>query len=117
MPIKDKEKCNAYRRKWYADNKERFNGLNGYNRTQRAKRRDLVRNIKGRIACEECGENRVPALDFHHIDPTTKIGTINYLSNYGTGIKKLIEEIRKCRVLCSNCHRVEHAKHRSTKTD
>lgn len=42
-------------------------------------------------------------LDFHHLE--TKLFTIGS-SNCAVGWKKLICEIEKCTVLCSNCHRL-----------
>ena len=56
--------------------------------------------------CQKCGEKRFYVLDFHHIDPSIKDDSINHLR---TGsIEKLQEEINKCIVLCSNCHREFH---------
>ena len=55
------------------------------------------------------------ALDFHHIDPTTKETTVHKLLNTGTPTPEKIvamrHEIDKCVVLCSNCHRIEHSKY------
>jgi len=42
-------------------------------------------------------------LDFHHIDKTTK----SFLVSHATSYKKMIAELNKCCVLCSNCHRIE----------
>jgi hypothetical protein len=44
-------------------------------------------------------------LEFHHIDKKLKnfdIGRVSYT------IEKLLEEIRKCTVVCANCHRLIH---------
>lgn len=80
-----------------------------------AKRQQKKRNIKRRwfdemkknLKCKECGEKRSWVLDFHHRDPKTKDGTISQLlrkSNIGA----VKEEIKKCDVLCANCHRDLH---------
>jgi hypothetical protein len=58
--------------------------------------------------CQICGYNRHQAgLDFHHIDPNSK------LFNMGTGMSRqwhvLTREADKCILLCSNCHRELHA--------
>jgi hypothetical protein len=53
--------------------------------------------------CELCGYNKHPAaLQFDHIDPKTKLFTIS--SRLSLKRKTLIAEVRKCRVLCANCH-------------
>jgi protein-arginine kinase activator protein McsA len=62
--------------------------------------------------CEKCGENRKHLLDFHHKNPTLKEEIIsNILVYYGyseKSIKKAKEEVDKCILLCSNCHRDFH---------
>jgi len=58
--------------------------------------------------CIICGENRVPCLQFHHLDMDNKEFTIsNSLNKSWKNIKK---EIDKCIVLCANCHSVQTAK-------
>jgi len=60
--------------------------------------------------CEHCGYNKYRgALEFHHKDPTLKDPT--GLRAYN--LKRLFAEVDKCVLLCSNCHREEHAKIRS----
>lgn len=58
--------------------------------------------------CVCCGESDPVVLDFDHIDPTKKLFTI------GTALKhsrqKVLDEIKKCQVLCSNCHRRKTAR-------
>lgn len=44
-------------------------------------------------------------MDFHHRDPAEKIAAVtNLLLNAGR--QKVIEEIAKCDLICSNCHRI-----------
>lgn len=58
--------------------------------------------------CQECGYNKCfQALDFHHIDPTTKEFTVAAITNRSWS--NLKAEISKCRLLCANCHREHHA--------
>ena len=70
---------------------------------------DYVEEIK--TECAECGYNRcAAALDFHHINKETKVGGIaEFESNGKITLEMLKEEIRKCVVLCANCHRELHA--------
>ena len=55
--------------------------------------------------CVICGYNKcIKALEFHHIDPQQKRFEISpCLGN--TSLAVLIEEINKCMLVCSNCHR------------
>jgi len=59
-------------------------------------------------ACSICGYNKcVAALDFHHKDESQKDFGFGG-SGYGYNIKKLLPEIKKCILICSNCHRALH---------
>lgn len=62
---------------------------------------------KSTLQCSNCSECRHWVLDFHHTDPTMKDGNISDLLNTSSK-KKIIEEVEKCIVLCSNCHRDLH---------
>lgn len=62
--------------------------------------------LKKTLSCVKCSENRYYLLDFHHLDPNLKDFTIG--SRVNGGIKRLQDEINKCIVLCSNCHREFH---------
>jgi len=66
-----------------------------------------------RKKCEICGESRSWVLDFHHIDPKDKSFEISQYAvsgttSFGTKKKKILEEMKKCIVVCSNCHRDIH---------
>ena len=58
--------------------------------------------------CNICGYNKaISALEFHHINPEEK----NYsLASMGTchQLEKDLEEVKKCILVCSNCHREIH---------
>jgi hypothetical protein len=76
------------------------------NKEQYFNRRKWFFDLKKDLKCETCGFNHPAALDFHHIDSSQK--------RFGISInkhnkKEVLEEIKKCKVLCSNCHRIEHA--------
>jgi len=77
-------------------------------RKNKAKKRALIHEKKSG-GCIACGYNRCPeALDLHHFDKSTKEGTLANML-HTAGIKYVEEEIKKCVVLCANCHREHHA--------
>ena len=76
------------------------------------KRRDLIKEkaIEYKHGkCCICGYSKCKdALEFHHIDPNTKefgIGEKGYTRSW----EKVKNELDKCVLLCSNCHREVHA--------
>lgn len=67
----------------------------------------FVRRVKQRGQCSKCNEKRWYVLDFHHTSDD-KEHTISLLVARGGSIKRLKNEMRKCILLCSNCHREHH---------
>jgi len=60
--------------------------------------------------CTICGwSGNIAAFHLHHIDPSKKEFTISGgpTSNW----EKICEEIKKCNLLCANCHAIIHAKY------
>jgi len=79
------------------------------NKARRAKHRKFLDRYKVLCGCAECGfKADAAALDFAHIDPATKDDKLggNGIAS-GWGMPRIKAEIKKCRVLCSNCHRTE----------
>lgn len=82
------------------------------NKKVRLANRALMNAIKVERGCEMCGYNANPvALQFDHIDPDTKyrngkgkLVNPSDLVLYSQSI--ILEEIKKCRVLCANCHAI-----------
>ncbi len=60
--------------------------------------------------CRICKENHPACLDFHHRDPKSKTRKISDMVLFGWGKERILKELRKCDVLCSNCHRKLHWK-------
>lgn len=57
--------------------------------------------------CSMCGYNKsYGALEFHHTDSTTKDKNISKMRNYSE--QALKKEIKKCILICANCHREVH---------
>ena len=77
------------------------------NKDWRLENKRYIDRLRRMFRCRICGESEPVALDFHHLDPTKKDANIPRLLCHSR--VKLKEEIRKCVVLCANCHRKHHA--------
>ena len=60
--------------------------------------------------CVQCGFYHPSAMDWHHIDESTKKRGVSELSRTGQSIGAIQEEIDKCICVCSNCHRILHGR-------
>lgn len=59
--------------------------------------------------CQICGYNKCPkALELHHINPLEKEHTISSILASCRNWQLLFDEIKKCIMLCANCHREVH---------
>lgn len=68
----------------------------------------IVNSIKVDRGCVFCGEVVACCLDFHHVNPKVKEDDISLLVHQKS-YKRLVEELKKCVVVCANCHRKIHA--------
>jgi hypothetical protein len=87
----------------------------------RNERRDFLNQYKLRVGCAICGYNKHPqALTFDHLDQSQKDEDYSSNNLIRWGRAKMLDEIRKCRVLCANCHAEDtfnNKKHMFTKED
>jgi len=60
------------------------------------------------VVCVDCGEGRWQCLDFHHINPEDKSQDVNRMVKDRCTLRRIKTEIRKCIVVCANCHRMRH---------
>lgn len=70
--------------------------------------RKLVSYMGGK--CEKCGSKKY--LEFDHINPKTKSFTITSFWN-PSQTEKVLKELKKCQLLCFNCHKLKSAKESS----
>lgn len=60
--------------------------------------------------CQCCGYNKcVNSLDLHHINPEEKNFSFGKMRANPKSWKKVVEELKKCVLLCRNCHGEIHA--------
>jgi predicted HNH restriction endonuclease len=89
----------------YADRREYLSKATNIRRLRMKKK--LV-GIKGGV-CQVCGYSRcLVALDFHHIDESTKEFELSQRS-LTRNWEKIVVEAKKCLLVCANCHREIHA--------
>lgn len=76
-------------------------------RLRKRKLRIKVINYKTSIGCP-CGERHPACLDFHHT--SDKEIEISNAVRLGWCWERILKEIKKCELLCANCHRKLHFK-------
>jgi hypothetical protein len=77
-----------------------------YNRNavskNRKKKRAIIWAAKDK-PCVDCGIKYPPwVMQFDHLND--KVGKISNMVSKGSSFKTIIEEIKKCEVVCANCH-------------
>lgn len=76
-----------------------------YRRARYREIRDqLVEEMGGK--CVKCGSTE--ALEFHHVDPSTKVDRLARLIAH-KGLAIILAEAEKCELLCAPCHDEHHS--------
>ena len=92
---------NLAHKRFYNNNKEKrlFSS-----QLRREKQKEFLDSLKNK-PCTDCGLTFPPCcMDFDHRDPTTKIKGVSQMVCFK--LERLMEEISKCDLVCSNCHRI-----------
>lgn len=80
----------------------------------RQQKLDYIEAFGGK--CRDCDETRIDKLEFHHLDPSTKLFSLG--SRWGLESKDRIqEELEKCVLLCIQCHGKSHRSERKHGTN
>ena len=67
----------------------------------------LIEHMGGK--CKDCLGTFPPSVyEFHHVDPSIKDAKASIMFTKGL-TAPVIEELKKCVMLCANCHRIRHA--------
>jgi transcription elongation factor Elf1 len=108
MPFKDPEKRRAYQRlaskRHYEKNKQAYIERSA---KQKSEQRLKWEEFKRTLSCIWCGYNKNPeCLDHHHVIRENHRKVHRLIANGSIGAA--FEEIKKCVVLCANCHRYAH---------
>lgn len=67
-------------------------------------------DYKRTLKCTLCGEDHPATINFHHKNGKEKDNGVSYFVYNGYSTKRIMKEIKKCQILCSNCHRKLHFK-------
>jgi hypothetical protein len=108
MATNNKTYTNAYQKRHYAANREKYVLKAGKWKRKRFK---LIQDLKKR-PCGDCGIEYPPyVMQFDHKrDKLFSIST--YASRYS--LERVLAEIEKCDVVCANCHAIRTHKRRTS---
>lgn len=98
-----KECHRNYSKKHHKTNPENYHRLM---KTRRDYFYKFIYRFKRRQKCSKCGEKRWYLLEFHHTGDEEK--EFGVATMHSRSIKRVKKEIRKCILLCSNCHQEHH---------
>jgi len=105
MAYKDKADQAASARRHYEANKE---VMKQRAVEAKAKQKSLLLELTRRVKdtpCKDCGIKYPPyVMDFDHVRGT-KRKNVSSMVNSGVAVSTIEEEMAKCEVVCSNCHR------------
>lgn len=71
--------------------------------------REFVWEYLSTHPCIDCGDTRIPVLEFDHVRGTKRTN-IGLMVTRGYAINTILSEIDKCEVRCCNCHRIKTIK-------
>jgi uncharacterized Zn finger protein len=103
-PEKRREKQNEYNQKYYANNPS---VCKARSQAQRVNAKRRWAEFKATLSCVKCGFAHPTALDFHHVVSSPDNVHLHKLIR-NNAYRRALEEIKKCIVLCANCHRIHH---------
>jgi hypothetical protein len=103
----NKEKRRRDLQKWRSENPDRIKKLyRSSDNNRRNTTKEWVNELKNR-PCVDCKRSYEPfVMDFDHREPLTKKYVISFMVSKRMPKKAILEEIEKCDLVCSNCHRI-----------
>jgi len=103
-----KECFQKYQKKWYLENSNRHK-VNVAIRNKRVydELKKFICDYKLQNPCANCGFTHPAALQFHHHGNDKYMDVSNMVRNKHSK-EAIMKEIKKCTVLCANCHAIHH---------
>lgn len=111
---------NIRSRVWYQNNKTRHNEkTKAPSKRYRIKKREINKQLSNKlkdVPCKDCGIKYSPwVMQFDHLDSSKKKFNIASMV-YGCKTEEaILEEVKKCEVVCANCHADRTYKRRNLK--
>ncbi len=106
---KNREKLNKCKREYYYRNLDKEKSrIRKTNAIRKLELKEWFDDYRSNLSCARCDENHIACLEFHHIDPSEKEVEVGRAVTNGWNKERIIKEMEKCEVLCSNCHRKHH---------
>ena len=113
MPLKDPMKRREYhklymRDVWYPNNKKRHIQ---YVKNLKLRIKAFLDEYKRKGQCTDCGysgKEYPQVLDFDHLGD--KVFEIGGWSKFVLNLERVKDEIKKCELVCANCHRIRTVK-------
>lgn len=104
-----KDCMKLYRKEHYNRNKDYYiEKAKLLNEKVRERNQKIIIDYLLKNPCVGCGQDNILVLDFDHIDRSSKTNEVSKMITMS--VKTLTNEIKKCQVLCANCHRIKTAK-------
>ncbi len=99
------EACKAGQRAHYYRNADKYRAAanDRVNRKRTRNQQWLINHLHGR-RCADCGADDIRVLSFDHTDPADKHANIADLVSRGAKLEHIEAEVKKCVVVCHNCH-------------
>jgi hypothetical protein len=98
--------------KWYHDKTiaEKRGQFKPSNQKQRQKIIQQLHDFLSDKSCVDCHEGDSMVLQFHHLERNSKNIPVFILASRCRNWERVLKEIKKCVILCANCHIRRHAK-------
>lgn len=105
---KNKQLYKSYAKRWVEANPDkRRQAARSWAAKNHATQKQLAVDYKGGCCTDCAGKYPLCVYDFHHLDPKQKDMHLAQALN-ARGFEFCKEELDKCILLCSNCHRIRH---------
>lgn len=101
MARKDQDKNKEYQSKWYESNKQLQMERT---KASKQKKKEWYEEYKKTLKCNECGEEDYRCVDIYRLEKSEDNRSIAEMVRRNLSTEKIISEISKCKILCSNCH-------------
>ena len=109
MPSHSPEKNREYQRRWRQRHPEKHREdvqkYRGKQPNTHARRAAFIASVKAASSCVVCGESDTEVLEYHHVEPKS----FGLASASGKSRAAIEAEMRKCVIVCANCHKRLHA--------